>query len=347
MNNDEIIGELLETSEYYDSIGDEGRCRAYKRAIESIKEYGRPITSGEQAKQLKWIGDGIGAKIDTILGNKANRHEYKKMPPRKVAVTLIDDIRKGRTRDVSPPPSPKKEKPKRRNNRKTGTEIAEEKRKQYVNRSSRTLRVKQYEYTPKPDTDATVVSRAELEQFINCVRKSWEKLNNKVSSQAKYSCKIEACGAFRRGKTMCHECVIVLKSNIGFQRQKRLFKQLIELLYKVRLIETKNQRDTGLYVGILDISRLFRSQRTGKIPDKPANIPVVLRLVEPEAWACALLRWTGPKSYWIKLKSAAQHQNYALTETGLYHRGKRLYHRDEFDVMLDLDMGYLEPIYRK
>lgn len=341
--NEEIINELLETSEYYEEKGDDGRSTAYKRAVESIKDYGKPIRSGEQAKQLKWIGDGIGAKIDTILGNLAEDKDSKtKLPPRKVAVTLIDDIREHRVRDVSPvkeKKSPARPPPTQ--------EKIEQRKRQYVNRSSRTLRVKQYEYTPKPDVDATVVSRAELEQFINLVRKSWEKLNGKMSSQAKYSCRVEACGAYRRGKTTCHECVIILKSEIGFQRQRLAFRQLIDLIYKVRLVESKSLRDTGLYVGVLDISRMFRSQRTGKIPDKPANIPLVLRLVEPEAWPCALLRWTGPKTYWNTLKSAAISQGYQLMETGLYHRGKRLYHRDEFDVMTDLDMGYLEPIYRK
>lgn len=401
MSNEGIINELLSTAEYYDSIGDDGRCHAYKRAVESIREYGRTITSGEQAKQLKWIGDGIGGKIDSILesggtGRKSgaakkkvkvsrlrSRHSHhsrskKRASPvhsqrvqrnspqraQHVSVMLIDDIRskaKKRKNETSIDAFDKRDKrdkrvrsPLRRTSytRKNQAQKAKSK----LNRNSRTLRIKQYEYTLKPENDATVVSRAEIDQFVTCVKKVWDKLIQKQSSKGvRYRGKIQCCGGFRRGQTLCHECVIVLCSDMSSARQRYLFKELIRVLYKIKLIDTKRLQDSDYYQGVLDISKLFKSQRTGDYPSKRSNVPLVLRLTDEGSWPCTLLRWTGPKNYWIKLQSAAQRQNFELLENGLYSRGsggrgglgKKLYHRDEYDVLTDLDMGYLEPIYRR
>jgi DNA polymerase/3'-5' exonuclease PolX len=381
--NDIITSELLKTSKYYDSIGDDGRSTAYKRAVDSIEQYGKKITSGDQAKQLKWIGDGIAAKIDSILEDNGHRVDTtvktrKSSPPSKqtirqgssrtklqvikqdiddydergggsskVAVTLIDNIRNNAVAQqqqqqrerTSGPGEPK-------NNQQTKD----------LNRSSRTLRVKQYEFAPKPALDASVVSRAELDQFVSCVRRAWDKIIQKESFQGnKYHGTVECCGSFRRQQSRCHECVVLLKSNISYQRQKALFQDLIKILEKIRLLDANHRisYDSDYYQGILDVSKMFKSTRTGDHPDKQTNVPVVFRLVEQDSWPCALLRWTGPISYWTKLQSAAMYKGYELTERGLYLSnkqsgiGKRLYHRDEYDVVADIDMEYLDPVYRK
>ena len=195
--------------------------------------------------------------------------------------------------------------------------------------------------------------RTEIDQFVKCVRRVWDKLMDKQSSKGvNYRGKLECCGGYRRGETWCHECVIVLSTDMSAQRQRYAFEELLRVLYKIKLIDRRSPTETDFYQGILDISKLFKSQRTGNIPDKQSNVPLVLRLADEGAWPCALLRWTGPKRYWLKLESAAQRQNFELLDNGLYAKnrgsiGKRLFHRDEYDVLTDLGMGYLEPIYRK
>ena len=68
--NSYIIDELMSMGDYYNSIGDDGRKTAYERAVESIKSYNKPIKSGAEAKTLRWIGDGIAAKIDDIFSDR-------------------------------------------------------------------------------------------------------------------------------------------------------------------------------------------------------------------------------------------------------------------------------------
>ena len=120
MSNEGIIEELLSTAEYYETNGDNNRYTAYKRAVDSIRECGFTIKSGEDAKQLKWIGDSISSQIDNILGSggtgrkkssriqkpgrktttKCSDNDDKYLSSKKVAVTLIDDIRsKAKKRD--------------------------------------------------------------------------------------------------------------------------------------------------------------------------------------------------------------------------------------------------------
>jgi DNA polymerase/3'-5' exonuclease PolX len=383
--NDIIIAELLETSKYYESKGDEGRSTAYKRAVDSIEKYGIPITSGDEAKQLKWIGDGIAAKIDSILAenphvssskssksvvsttrhrsststsdtyNKRKKLEIIKQDvdeydepgggSSSIAVTLIDNIRSTAAKNQQRQQQSTEDKSK-----------STPKPTKDLNRSSRTLRIKQYEFAKKPELDASVVSRTDLDQFIGCVRRAWDKIVQKESSrQERHSSTTECCGSFRRQQAWCHECVILLKSTVPFQRQKVMFQDLIKILEKVRLLDGNHRiaYDYDYYQGVLDVSKMYKSTRTGDYPDKQTNIPIVLRLVESESWPCALLRWTGPIAYWVKLQSTAAHRGYKLTEHGLYlddkraAHPKRLYHRDEYDVMNDLDMEYLEPMHRK
>ncbi|CAG8582584.1 18168_t:CDS:2 [Racocetra fulgida] len=47
--------------------GDIYRERAYHNAIKSISIYPKQITSGEEARKLKGIGNSISTKIDEIL----------------------------------------------------------------------------------------------------------------------------------------------------------------------------------------------------------------------------------------------------------------------------------------
>lgn len=373
--NEHIIEELQKTSEYYDSIGDEGRSHAYKRAITSIENYDRTITSGEQAKQLKWIGDGIAAKIDSILGNDVNSHNSNNRnnlteeegESKKYAFTLIDKNSQSRSHSHSRNHTsnasdvvdyrsirPDLRKQSQSSNSQSHHSVPDprEEKLKVLNKDSRVLRVKQYEYSNKPE-NASVVSRGELGVFVNCAKKAWEKIVTKHNSR--HIATIECCGSYRRGSSRCHECVILFKSDIPYDRQKVLFKELLYVFTKLGLLlgNTKSLSSyTDTYQGVLDLSRLFKSDRTREAPDKPSNLPVLLKLVAPEAWPCALLKWTGPSVYWAKLQTSANRSGYELTENGLYYKnktsgiGKRLYHRDEYSVLMDIGMEYVDPLYR-
>jgi DNA polymerase/3'-5' exonuclease PolX len=74
-NNKVIIAGLEKLRQRYDEEGDENRERAYQRAIDSINRYGGVITSGDHAKQLPGIGDGIAWRIDQMLGTTSSSSE--------------------------------------------------------------------------------------------------------------------------------------------------------------------------------------------------------------------------------------------------------------------------------
>lgn len=363
--NSKITKELLRVADYYESIGDEGRMNAYRKAVNSIEEYNRPIISGDQAKQLKWIGDGIAAKIDSILGidndyepSKTNSHRNtEEVSDTPSSHNFILEGKNGGSK--SHKIDEKSIRPDLRNKVNINTLNKESKAQtqtqpqvhlQELNKSSRTLRIKQYEIANKPQQHASVVSRGELGHFVTCVKKTWEKLVKKYNN--KHTCNAECCGTFRRGSSACHECVILLKSDIPFERLKSLFKDLIYVFTKLGLLNKKTQQTDDYYQGILDISRLFKSSRTQSAPSTPSYLPIVIRLVEQEAWPCALLKWTGPSVYWSRLQTTANKMGYELNEKGLYFKnkttgiGKRLHHKDEFDVLSDLNLEYTDPIYR-
>jgi DNA polymerase/3'-5' exonuclease PolX len=200
----------------------------------------------------------------------------------------------------------------------------------------------------KPKEQAAVVSRNELSFFVTCVRKAWEKIIHRMNP--KHNAAIECCGSYRRNTPTCHECIILLKSDIVFPRLKDPFQQLIHTLQKIHLLSLNSIKSNNsyLYEGILDLSVLFTDVRTNQPPTQSTNLPVILKVIEPEAWPCALLYWTGPNPYWIKLQSAAQRANYELTPEGLFVRigHKRLRHRDEYDVLMDIGVEYQEPLFR-
>ena len=76
--NHEIMEELKRMKAFYQENGDGNREMAYERALQSVARCRRRITSGKDAMRLKWIGKGIGWRIDQILGTETVEEEEPK-----------------------------------------------------------------------------------------------------------------------------------------------------------------------------------------------------------------------------------------------------------------------------
>lgn len=80
--NAKTIAILQEMENYYYSIRDEWRTRAYRKAMATLRKQNHRITSKEEALQLPEIGERLASKIEEIVWtNKLQRLEFAKMEP--------------------------------------------------------------------------------------------------------------------------------------------------------------------------------------------------------------------------------------------------------------------------
>lgn len=78
--NAKTIAILQEMENYYYSVRDEWRCRAYRQAIAQLRKQTHRITTKEEAGRLRFIGPRLAAKIEEIVWtNKLQRLEHAKL----------------------------------------------------------------------------------------------------------------------------------------------------------------------------------------------------------------------------------------------------------------------------
>ena len=82
MTNKLLISELSKMEELNTTKGDTFRARAYRNAVQTIRNLSYNITSGEKALELPGIGKSIATKIDEILkkGTLKAVKEYDRNP---------------------------------------------------------------------------------------------------------------------------------------------------------------------------------------------------------------------------------------------------------------------------
>lgn len=350
MRNSIIIQELLKTVEYYDNKGDEGRSHAYKRAINSIKRYDGIITSGEQAEKLKWIGKGIAAKIDNIIKEQGEIPNNNRTPDNiKTTVTLVHSKPRARTHERKSQTHMSRSKEKNTRNKKYAkndknikTRSPSHQLKRTNEQPTQAPRTQNYRILrTKQDQPLPVkVSRNTINRNIMYIKKIWNALIRKKTKDRKYSSNIVCCGAYRRGAAQCPECIILIKTDIDQQTQQNIFRKLINIMYKINLIENTNTH-LNTFKGMLNINKNNKNRPNIKIP-------LTIKLSDRNSWGCELLYWTGPSSFWENLKNTAHQQGMILHNHGLYHktRGdtlKQLIHRDEYDILRDLGLRYIDP----
>eukprot|EP01038_Epipyxis_sp_PR26KG_P012389 gene12389-16617_t len=77
--NEYITSKLEELEQYYDLLGDEFRCQAYKKCCAKLKQMSR-ITQSNQLDGIRMIGKSIVSKIEEIIqsGDLKKLHNFRK-----------------------------------------------------------------------------------------------------------------------------------------------------------------------------------------------------------------------------------------------------------------------------
>jgi DNA polymerase beta len=70
-HNLDLCRPFSELAEIYRVMGDTTRHRTYSKAVKGMKQFGKEITSGKEARKIDGLGAKIAAKIDEFLATKA------------------------------------------------------------------------------------------------------------------------------------------------------------------------------------------------------------------------------------------------------------------------------------
>lgn len=303
MSNELIIEELQQLEQYYAEKGDDGRSTAYRRAIESIHEYGRPIKSGKQAQSLKWIGKSIGAKIDEVLGypeindsthsrsrSRSKSHHTRKEETHSLeleedvnveqmfSVTLVDEskhrsrspVHKRDYNDRRSRNTPRRPQPSNNNfNFDSGRNLNPSKKTKIEMLDAPHSRVaKTNRMIRLPDRSGEYNSKPRFtRRDIGSIKLVFEKVWNKLSPRGF----VEVCGTYRRGMLDNYSVEIVLCDGENSPKARlETMKTLINALYRARIAHNiKQQRVDNFLVTYtlqIDLSRIVdnKSFQTGE-----------------------------------------------------------------------------------
>lgn len=91
--NARTIEILSEMGRYYDRVGDEWRCRAYRRAVSTLKKQDQKVMSKEEAFELPFIGERLATKIEEIVWtNRLRRYDATLVDPMDAAMQTFMQI---------------------------------------------------------------------------------------------------------------------------------------------------------------------------------------------------------------------------------------------------------------
>ncbi|KAK7513676.1 polymerase [Phyllosticta citriasiana] len=84
---------LTEMGHYYDRIGDEWRCRGYRRAVSTLKKQDKKIMTKGQAFELPFVGERLATKIEEIVWtNRLRRYDATLVDPMDAAMQTFMQI---------------------------------------------------------------------------------------------------------------------------------------------------------------------------------------------------------------------------------------------------------------
>lgn len=231
--NCDIIQELERLRQQYDEEGDNGREQAYSRAINSIRKYNKPIRSGREAMELQGIANGIGWRIDQVLGTEtvegkehSEKPTKKKRPSKKltlaneeqpphtpVRVTFCDDDRLQKKIQRPPtqrPPTPSAKGVSREGAHKLLLVIQNIAKGAHVvladefRRGRHTLSRLVFLFTEKSLPRSTRRSERDMKHVIETLENAKVFNNISISSNA---ARIDATAVFRSGKSI--KCIML------------------------------------------------------------------------------------------------------------------------------------------
>lgn len=339
--NQEILDELERLREQYDEFGDVSREKAYSRAVESVRAHRRQIMSGKDAMQLKWIGKGIGWRIDQILGTDTveenteedNESKSKKLRPiecknKKTKTKTIGNepplVPKYKAKFVDAPPSSNRSRENTNTIRARFThEDIEGGVATPVNASANAGVTIQ-----RPDSP-NGLPRETATQLLGIIRKLVLQMNRDAH--------VSLVDTYRRGYNKIPVLVFLLTDRIhstSTESTKQIVSYIVDQLQR-----------SGILFGIIknkdaNIVQGHARFNSGQI------VPLYLICVRARDWPCALLRYTGPRDVWTQLGDVAVTRGLRLTDHGLYQGSNAIKIQNEKHVFKILNVEYIDPEQR-
>lgn len=330
--NQDIVNELERLREQYDEFGDVAREKAYSRAIESISKHPKRIMSGKDATSLKWIGDGIGWRIDQFLGTDTvgetaattnDAAPKKKRAPKKKHAILEgddDDDDGGGRGEVAIPKM------------KANFVDTRSKRANFVTDSPPPPEIKQRRperQQPRPQRQPSVVNRSEelpremATQLLGVIKKIAPTPH------------ISLVDAYRRGYQYIPVLMFLLTDTTQLNSTHSIRHSLSVI------------SDQLIRSGILVNPRWGNNSLQGYARFRTGHqVPIYFICVSAMNWPVALLRYTGPPLIWEQMQDAAASRGYQLTETGLYQRqniNQPVLVKNEKELFKLVNVEYLLP----
>lgn len=305
------------------------RIRSIRKAIDALKDHDQEIRSGDQAKQLKGIGQGIADRIDIILstGTLPELGEVEESSESKAVDSLITINGIG-------------EKTALRFYRDYGIRSAEDLIKRW---KEGTFKVEKHKLTHHIeiglkyyDAFNVRIPREEIDDFYPQLDRMIEEID--PSNQLVY----EIAGSYRRKKATSGDVDILLshrelKTKEDLEKSKENYLNL--LLEKLM--------DTGMLVDHLDND--VNTYYKGVIVLKSIPRRIDIMIIPYNTYASALLHNTGSGPFNQRLRAHAMKKGYHLSQHGLYKvvRGKKesepIPTLTEQEIFSILGVKYLKP----
>jgi len=190
------------------------------------------------------------------------------------------------------------------------------------------------------------IPRDEITKVNKLIKKEITKLNKEYKLDDDSNYIFEICGSYRRGKPTSED-IDVLVSKIGTRMDKEEkvnhLNRLIKRLYK----PIKSNNNQPLLVD--DITdKYYKTKYMGfiKYKDNPVR-RIDIRFVSHDAYASAMLYFTGSAELNLKMRKIAKKQKLKLSEYGLTKEdGTILPITTEYDIFKILKIEYLPPNLR-
>jgi len=319
--NEDIVEKLEALGKTYTSTQDKWRALGYKKAVQSIKNYPKPIQTYEEVLQIPFVGERLAKKIWEII-ETGHLRRLDHIDPKLDVINLFAAVWGA------------------------GPKTAE----QWYAQGFRTLQDVQEKANL---TSQQLIGLKYYHDILEKLpRQEVEEIGNIVTSEAEKLCsgiQVVVCGSYRRGRSLCGDIDILVshpdgRSHKGFL-QKLLFRLREIELVTDDLINVENGEQRK-YMGVCRLKGDGRKYRRIDFIVAPYN-----------EWPLALLHFTGSAHLNRSMRLMAKKKNMSLSEHALrsdvlrqdgvkVNSGVIVPVFSEEDVFRHLGLDFLQPTER-
>ncbi|ESO96863.1 hypothetical protein LOTGIDRAFT_72491, partial [Lottia gigantea] len=282
--NQAITEKLEEMIRNYESTNDKWRAFGYQKAVQAIRSHPNPISSWEEARNLRGVGAKLADKIWEIVqsGELRKLNEFKSSEEIKVLNIFNNVWGAGPTTA--------------RAWYQQGFRTLEDLKTKAKLTSQQKVGVRLY------DDILDRMSREEAGEIEEVVREAAESLQDGIIAQA--------CGSYRRGKATCGDVDVLITHPDG-KSHRGIFSKLINLLTEQgfltdHLVSVEDSGNQKKYLGVCKLKGDNRKHRRLDIIVVPYN-----------EYGCALVYFTGSAHFNRSLRHLAKKMNMSLNEHAL------------------------------